>query len=560
MVTPTQTSTHPAGAPDALDAIVVGAGFAGCYLLHRLRDELGLSVRVLEAADDVGGTWYWNRYPGARCDVPSVYYSFSFDENLDQEWRWTERYATQPEILAYIQHVATRYDLRRDIDFGTTVVGARFDERSRTWTVDTDDGRHLRARFLITAVGCLSATQLPRFEGLESFAGDWYHTGRWPHEGVDFTGKRVGVIGTGSSGIQVIPMIAEDADHLTVFQRTPTFTVPAHNRPLTEAELEEVANSYPELRKRVLTAWSGTPKPEPIGSAHALTEQERQEELDRRWAYGGSGFTAAFSDTLLDLEANEVAAEYVRSKIKQIVHDPEVAELLTPRDYPIGTKRLAVDTGYYATYNRPNVSLVDVREKPIRRITPDGILVGDTSYPLDAIVFATGYDALTGAILRLGIRGADSTELADKWAEGPKTYLGLMTAGFPNLFMVTAPGSPSVMTNMVMSIEQHVEWITDLVAKLTRDGITRVEPDVQAEEEWVTHINELAAETLFPGAASWYMGANIPGKPRVFMPYVGGAPRYREVCARVAAEGYSGFILDARPDVTCPAPAVVTAT
>jgi cation diffusion facilitator CzcD-associated flavoprotein CzcO len=527
------------------DAVVVGAGFAGLYMLYRLR-ELGLSARVFEAGDGVGGTWYWNRYPGARCDVESLDYSYSFSDELQQEWRWTERYAAQPEILQYINHVADRFDLRRDVQLRTRVTAARFDEAAGWWTVETDRGDRVSARFCIMATGCLSAAQVPRFPGLETFRGDRYHTGHWPHEGVDFSGQRVGVIGTGSSAIQSIPIIAEQAAHLFVFQRTPNFSVPAHNAPL-DPELERrVKASYAAFRRQARESRIGFVVERSEASALAVTPEERQQEYEKRWRRGGLGFTATYVDLLTSAEANETAAEFCRAKIRAIVRDPAVAEALVPRDYPVGTKRMCVDTRYYETFNRPNVTLVDIRRTPIEAITAEGLRTREHPYALDSLVFATGFDAMTGALLAIDIRGREGRSLREAWAEGPRTYLGLAIAGFPNLFTITGPGSPSVLSNMIVSIEQHVDWIADCLTYLRTHGCAAIEATPGAQEAWVSHVNEVGHATLYPRAASWYMGANVPGKPRVFMPYIGGVGAYRQTCDGVAARGYEGFTLAPR--------------
>ncbi|MFG2072410.1 flavin-containing monooxygenase [Nonomuraea maritima] len=524
------------------DAIVVGAGFSGMYMLHRLRG-LGLSVRVFEAGDGVGGTWYWNRYPGARCDVESMEYSFSFDRELEQEWEWSERYASQPEILRYAEHVADRFDLRRDITFGTRVTGAAYDEADHLWRVETDGGERVAARWLITAVGCLSAARVPDFPGASTFGGASLHTGRWPHEGVDFSGLRVAVIGTGSSGIQSIPVIADQAEHVTVFQRTPNFSVPAHNRPLTPEYQNQVKADYPDLRRQMRESMTGLLGAAGTVPALEVTQEERTREFEARWARGGIPFLGAFTDIAVDPRANELAAEFVRGKIREIVSDARTAELLMPRDHPIGSKRICVDTGYFATYNRPDVTLVDVRSDPIEEITPTGVRTAAAHHEVDVIVYATGFDAMTGPLLRLGITGRGGLSLKRKWEAGPRTYLGLMSAGFPNLFTITGPGSPSVLSNMIVSIEQHVDWIADCVAWLHERGVTAIDADPQAEKNWTAHVDEVSRFTLYPQANSWYMGANIPGKPRVFMPYVGGVGAYRLKCDQVAADGYEGFLL-----------------
>jgi cyclohexanone monooxygenase len=531
--------------PRELDAVVVGAGFAGLYTLHRLRG-LGLTARVFEAGDDIGGTWYWNRYPGARCDVESMDYSYSFSDELQQHWTWTERYASQPEILRYINHVAERFDLRRDIQCSTRVTSAVFDEASRRWEVDTDRGDRVSARFCIMATGCLSTAQVPRFKGLESFEGRWYHTGHWPHEGVDFTGRRVGVIGTGSSAIQSIPIIARQAAHLVVFQRTPNYSVPAHNAPLDRDFERRVKASYGEYRRQARESRVGFVMERNDASALAVPAEEREREYEARWRRGGLGFSSTFADLLTSQDANATAAEFFRAKIRAIVRDPAVADTLCPRDYPLGTKRLCVDTDYYATFNRDNVTLVDIRKEPIEAVTPHGVRTQAAEYALDALVFAIGFDAMTGALLAVDIRGRGGRSLRDKWAAGPRTYLGLTIAGFPNLFVITGPGSPSVLSNMIVSIEQHVDWIADCLVHLRAHGLATIEATLEAEDTWVAHVNEVGHLTLYPRANSWYMGANVPGKPRIFMPYIGGVGTYRQICDDVAARGYTGFTLTHR--------------
>jgi cyclohexanone monooxygenase len=535
----------------AVDALVVGAGFAGLYQLHRLRG-LGFSTVVLEAGDGVGGTWYWNRYPGARCDVESLAYSYSFDEELQQEWEWTERYSTQPEILSYVNHVADRFDLRKDIRFETRVTSAAFDEDAARWHVGTDRGDAFSAQFLIMATGCLSLPKKPEFPGLDDFRGDWYHTGAWPHEGVDFAGKRVGVIGTGSTGIQSIPIIARQAERLTVFQRTPNFSVPAGNRPLDPEEVREVKATYAERREESRHSAGGIPgivTELNLKSIFDVPEDVVREELERRWLMGGFALLGAFIDVVTNERANQIAADFVREKIRGLVDDPATAELLCPTSYPIGTKRLCVDTDYYETFNRDNVELVSVKADPIATITPTGIrLESGAEYELDAIVFAIGFDAMTGALLDVDIRGRGGEALREAWAAGPRTYLGLQSHGFPNLFTVTGPGSPSVLSNMIVSIEQHVDWITDTLADLRRDGIATIEPTKAAQDAWVLHVNEVSNQTLYNHADSWYLGANVPGKPRVFMPYVGGVGNYRALCDGVRERGYDGFELAAAPE------------
>jgi cyclohexanone monooxygenase len=533
--------------PSEIDVVIVGAGFGGMYMLHRLRG-LGLSAIVFEAATDVGGTWYWNRYPGARCDVESMQYSYSFSPELQQEWKWSEVFASQPEILRYARHVADRLDLRRDIRFETRVEQASFDEAAQRWSVRTDHGDVVSARHCVMATGCLSTARVPDFPGIEAFKGKTYHTGYWPHEGVDFTGLRVAVIGTGSSAIQAIPVIARQAAQVTVFQRTPNYSIPSRNGPMTADYEQSWKSVYPTRRAEARDTRNGIlANPNDI-SAVAVPEAERLQVYEDRWKSGGTTFMAAFNDLIFNKASNDTASEFVRGKIRSIVKDPAVADLLTPTSYPIGTKRICVDTDYFETFNRPNVSLVDVRNAPIETLTANGVRTGGKEYEVDAIVFATGFDAMTGTLTRIDIRGRDGITLADKWAEGPKTYLGLMTAGFPNLFMITGPGSPSVLSNMIVSIEQHVDWVADCLKALGERRVDCIEATQEAEDAWVGHVNEVANKTLYPSAASWYMGANIPGKPRVFMPYIGGVGAYRQTCDEIAADGYRGFRLstDAR--------------
>jgi cyclohexanone monooxygenase len=536
------TESQHAPVPHQTDVVIIGAGFGGMYMLHRVRG-LGLSAIVFDVAGGVGGTWYWNRYPGARCDVESMQYSYSFSKELQQDWEWSEIFAGQPEILRYADYVADRLDLRRDMRFETRVTGAVFDEVAHRWTVRTDRGDTVSARYCVMATGCLSAARMPDFPGLESFVGNTYHTGQWPHEGVDFTGLRVGVIGTGSSAIQSIPVIAAQAAHVTVFQRTPNFSIPSRNGPMPEAYAQAWKDSYPAKRAEARMSRNGILAYPNDQSAIETPEQERLAVYERRWESGGTTFMAAFNDLIFNQASNDTAAEFVRGKIREMVEDPAKAELLAPTNHPIGTKRICVDTDYYLTYNQPNVDLVDVRNAPIEAIIPDGLRADGKEYQFDAIVFATGFDAMTGALTRMGIVGRNGETLAGKWEAGPRTYLGLMTSGFPNMFMITGPGSPSVLSNMIVSIEQHVDWISDCLSYLASRRIDLIEATLSAENNWVEHVNEVAHTTLYPSAASWYMGANIPGKPRVFMPYVGGVGAYRQKCDEIAANGYEGFEL-----------------
>ena len=535
----TSSPTHSALASD-VDVVVVGAGFAGLYMLHRLR-QLGLKTQVCEAGKGVGGTWYWNRYPGARCDVESMQYSYSFSEELQQEWQWTERYPKQDEILRYINHVADRFELRSDIAFETRISSAIYDAESQRWTVLTEHGDTMSARFLITAAGCLSAARMPDLAGLDSFKGQFYHTGNWPHEPVDFTGKRVGVIGTGSSGVQTIPVIARQASELVVFQRTPNFSIPAWNRPLSDEDQQSWKADYAANREKARHTRSGILYEYSTRATTDVPEAEREAEYERRWQRGGANYTHAFNDIYTNRSSNDSAAQFVRNKIHTTVNDPDVAALLAPNDHAIGTKRICVDTDYYQTFNQPHVSLVDLRTAPIVEIVPEGMRTAAATYDLDCIVFATGYDAVTGALDRIDIRGTGGLALKDKWTDGPRTYLGLMTAGFPNLFFITGPGSPSILTNVVVAIEQHVNWIANCLASMQKNERGVAEADLSAENDWVAHVNEVASKTLFPSTKSWFMGANIPGKPQVFLPYVGGFGNYSVICEEVVADDYRGF-------------------
>ena len=524
-----------------VDAVVIGAGFAGLYQVYRLR-EAGFTVQGFEQGDGVGGTWFWNRYPGARCDVESMDYSYSFSPEIEQEWEWTERFPTQPEILRYLNFVADRFELRQHFRFETRVASVHYDDDARRWTVSTSDAAEVSARFVIAATGCLSVWQIPRFPGIDTFRGASFHTGNWPREEVDFTGLRVGVIGTGSTGIQAIPRIAEQAGHLYVFQRTPNFSVPARNHQLTAEYQQQRKVTYREYRERAKYSGGGHSAILPTKSALEDSDTDRWNEYERRWQIGGAPLLQmAYTDLMTNPDANDTIAEFVRTKIRDTVTDPDVAAALTPTDYPFGAKRLCVDTEYFETYNRDNVSLVDVSKTPIESVTAAGILVGDTEYQLDAIVYATGYDAMTGPLLNMDVRGRGGRALRDEWSAGPRTYLGIQVAGFPNLFTITGPGSPSVISNMVVSIEQHVDWVMDCLLHMREQDLELVEPTAEAQDAWVEHVNSVASQTLFMKANSWYLGANIPGKPRVFMPFVGGVGIYRQRCEQVVAEGYEGF-------------------
>ena len=561
--------------PAVLDVVVVGAGFAGMYMLHKLRS-LGMSAVVIEAGTEVGGTWYWNRYPGARCDVPSMEYSYSFSDDLQQEWEWSEAMSAQPEILAYAKHVADRFDLRRDIRFETRVTAADFDESSDTWVVSTDGGPNAapttyRARWCVMATGCLSVPNVPDLPGLADFEGEVYHTGDWPKVEPNLAGKRVGIFGTGSSGVQAIPVLAERAGHLTVFQRSPVYTVPANNRPIRADVAQAFKQRYAEIRERQRTSATGIlgptalREPKPAMAADAartprtprpgildLTPEQRVEAFDQ---HGPAAFMS-FADVYRDPEANAVACELFRREIRKVVADPAVAERLEPRDYPLACKRQVIDTNYYETFNRDDVALVDLRTQPLVEVTPAGVCIGGgessegasgegEEVGLDVLVLATGFDAMTGALERIDIRGRGGLLLRDRWADGPRTYLGLQVEGFPNLFTITGPGSPSVLSNVIVAIEQHVEWIADCLRYLTDNQRSTIETTKEAVEDWVAHVNEVAEGTMYvaPDCNSWYLGSNIEGKARVFMPYVGGLGRYRKRCDEVAAKGYEGFVL-----------------
>ncbi len=543
----TEAAPPRASESGRFDVAIVGAGLGGLYAIHRLRG-MGLTVRAFEAGGGIGGTWYWNRYPGARCDVESLEYSYSFSEELQQEWKWPERYGTQAEILKYIEHVADRFDLRRDVRLNTQVETASFDAARSLWTLTTNRGERVTAPYCIMATGNLSTPRVPDFAGIESFEGNWYHSGLWPPGGVDFTGLRVGVVGTGSTGIQMIPHIARQAKHLHVFQRTANFSLPARNGPMEPAYARLHKSEYAARRRAAHdTPFGIAGHPPPTQSAMEVAGEAREQAFAENWAEGGTvRFMYTYNDILVNQQSNDTAAQFVRARIREIVEDQEVAKLLSPDDHPLGTKRLCLDSEYYEVYNRDNVTLVDVRSAPIESITETGLRTARADYELDAIVFATGFDAMTGALNEIEIQGTIPETLKQKWVDGPRTYLGLMVAGFPNMFMITGPGSPSVKAQMILAIEQHTDWIADCLAHLRERGLTCVEAQVDAEDEWVAHVNEIADATLYPLANSWYVGANIPGKPRVFMPYVGGFDRYKRTCDEIAAEGYEGFVLSGR--------------
>jgi cation diffusion facilitator CzcD-associated flavoprotein CzcO len=534
-----------ASATQLFDAVVIGAGFSGMHMLKSLRDRLGLKARVYEAGETVGGTWYWNRYPGARCDSDAYIYCFTWDKQLLQEWEWTERYPEQPEILRYLEHVAKRHDLKRDIQFNTRVTGAEFDETTNLWTVRADNGEEVTARYLVAAVGSLSATNIPQFKGLETFKGKWYHTSRYPHAGVDFTGKRVAVVGTGATAVQAIPEIAQQAKQLTVFQRTANYCVPARNGKVDPEVAKARKADYDGVVERIRGSFFGFEYSFIPKSVLEATPEEREREFDRMWDAGGFAFWLAnYQDMFFNQEANDLCADYIKRKIRKTVKDSVVANKLIPKGYAYGTKRQPLDTNYYETFNKDNVLLVDANiDGNIEEITETGIRAGGKEYEFDIIVFATGFDAMTGPMKALNLKGRGGRTLDEQWTDGPHTYLGISVVGFPNLFTITGPQSPSVLSNMPVSIEQHVEWVTDCIDHMRKTGKTTIEATSQAQDQWVAHVNEIVSRTLMTRTNSWYMGANIAGKPRAFLPYLGpeGVAGYRKKCDEVAAKGYEGF-------------------
>ncbi|MCK1720655.1 alpha/beta hydrolase fold domain-containing protein [Bradyrhizobium sp. 141] len=539
------------GTAQQVDVAVVGAGFAGLYLLHRLR-KAGFKAVALEEAGDVGGTWYWNRYPGARCDIQTIDYSYTFDPELETAWTWSEKYATQPEILRYLGFVADRYDLRRDIRFGTKVTEAKWDEAAERWLITTDNGAPVSCRHYIMATGCLSAPKPPEIDGVRDFKGEVYFTGRWPHDGVNLAGKRVAVIGTGSSAIQSIPLIAEQAAHLTVFQRTPNFALPAQNGPAPSDRMSLLQGDRAAYREQARQSMTGVPYPQQTVVSWQLSDAERRERFERAWAAGDliHILTQLWADQAVDIDGNKIVQDLIREKIRAAVRDPETAAALTPHDHPFGAKRPCLDTNYYATYNRPNVTLVNLRQEPIKAITASGISTNGRSFDIDVIVFATGFDAMTGAIRAVHpITGRGGKSLSDVWAHGPQTYLGLTVEGFPNFFMITGPGSPSVLSNMAVSIEQHVDWVVDRLAALRDAGFTTMEPTETAQAGWGQHMADCSMLTLHRLANTWYTGANVPGKVQGLMPYTGGVGPYRSICDEVVSRGMLGFKLTG-PNVT----------
>ncbi|MFB4163841.1 flavin-containing monooxygenase [Alteribacillus sp. JSM 102045] len=540
------------------DVVIVGAGFAGLYALHHLRNERGFSVRVYDAAGGVGGTWYWNRYPGVRVDIESVEYSYSFSYELQQEWEWTERYPCQAEVYSYLNHVADRFDLRRDIQLNTRVNSAIFDETTNQWVVETDKCERVRARFVIMATGFVSAPNKPDFKGLETFKGKQYHTAKWPREDVDFTEQRVGVIGTGSSAVQSIPFIAKEAAHLTVFQRTPGYIVPLRNCPMPPEYQNSVKANYGKWRRIERTAFGGyvalnfEPGMPNKKSALEVTPDERLADYENRYKSGGLSYYNTFPDVFTNKEANDTLAKFIQEKMRQRISNPDLAEILIPKDYPILLKRLVADNNYLETFNQDNVSLVDVKKSPIEKITPNGVMVEGKEYEFDSIVFATGFDAVTGAMTRIDIRGRDGLSLKEYWENGPRNYLGFMTSGFPNLFMLDGPGSPGAFYQPILLVEYQAQWVGSCLEYLSRRSLTCIEPTAEAENEWVTHSAEVANQTLLPKADSWYMGANIEGKARVSMMYIGGFQNYSRQCDAAAINDYKGFSLSTKANNTIP--------
>ena len=548
MTTATATPTPSTTDTPVYDAIIIGSGFAGLYAIHKLRDQMGMNVVAFDAAGDVGGTWYWNRYPGARVDIESVHYSYSFSDELQWDWQWTEEFAAQPEILAYLNHVADRFDLRRNVRFNTRVTSAVWDETAGVWVLGTEDGQSYRAKYFISGAGTLSVPKVPEFPGIDNFKGEVYLTGNWPHDPVSFEGKRVGMIGVGSSGIQAISEISKTAGHVTVLQRTPNYATPIGNTPMTPEKAAAYKSRYAEIRDASRNHFLGVPYDEVQPSALAVSAQERREVFDDRWNKGGFRlFIDSFADILHDKKANDTISEYIRERIHQRVNDPAKAELLAPKDYAYGTKRPPLEIDYYEAYNRENVDLVDVKSNPIAAVTETGVRLADgTEHEFDALVLATGFDACTGPLLAMNIVGKGGVRLKDHWADGPQTYLGIAVAGFPNFFMITGPQSPSVLYNMPLAIEDHIDLLAGAIAYLKERGLDTIEANEDAERAWVKHTNEIAAATLLPGSTtSWYMGSNIPGKPRRVLVYMGGAPRYRAKVIEVENNGYQGFTLSA---------------
>ena len=530
-------------AVETADVVVVGAGFSGLYTLHQLR-KMNLKVIGFEAGDGVGGTWYWNRYPGARVDIESMQYSYSFDDELQQDWHWPEYFSPQADLETYANHVADRFRLRELIRFNARVSRLRWDEEEQRWHVHTEAGHHVVARYVIAASGALDATNIPDFPGLETFRGEWHHTSMWPKDEVSFEGKRVGLIGTGSTGVQTTTAVGKTAGHLYVFQRTPAYSLPANNRPLPADYEQDWKSNYGERRAMMNANFAlGYLPAAQYGSVFDYTPEERTRILEQAWAQrNGLLFLRTFTDTMLSLEANEIVSEFIRSKIRQIVKDPATAEMLCPKTYPVGTKRICMDTGYFETFNRPNVTLVDVKANPITEITPTGLRTTAGEYELDILILATGFDAVTGSLTRMNVTGIGGTDLRDKWAERPTNYLGYLVAGFPNLFMIHGPGSPGVLAQMITGGERQVDWALSVIADLDASGYATIDTTTESEDGWGEEMAQMASKTLYQHANSWYVGANIPGKPRYFMIYIGGFDQYQKRCAEQVAQDYDGFV------------------
>ena len=525
------------------EALIIGAGFSGLYQLYCLRDQLNLDAKIIEAADGVGGTWYWNRYPGARCDSESHTYCYYFNDKILREWKWSERYPAQEEIQNYLNYCADKLSLKKDIYFSERICSCSWDEHKEIWILASESGKIYSSKFLITAVGCLSSTNKPKIPQLSAFEGEIYYTGEWPHKNIEFRNKSVAVIGTGSSGIQAIPVIAEEAKRLFVLQRTPNFSVPARNHKLEENFHSEFISKIEMWREKMFDSRHGHPWKAPPRKLCETDEKERSAILENNWKKGGLSFRESFDDIILDENSNEIISEFIRKKIYEIVEDAETAKSLSPVDHPFGTKRPPIDTNYFETFNRNNVELINLKNSPIKSCDKNGIILEDgKKISVDILVFATGFDAMTGSLQKLGLIGKNGIRLEDFWRSGPQTYLGLAIPNFPNLFTITGPGSPSVLTNMPRSIEQHVDWITQLLRYLMSSNMTKVEAKVIDAKNWTEYVTEIANKTLMPKAGhSWYLGANIPGKPRVFMPYANGLNNYRDECEAVAADGYTGF-------------------
>ena len=525
-----------------LDAIIIGAGFSGLYQLYKCRDQLGLKTLVIEEGKEVGGTWYWNKYPGSRCDTESHIYCYTFSEEIYKNWKWKERYPKQKEILSYLKYVERKLSLRKDIIFNNKVISADYLDKKNLWRVKTDKKKVFYCKYLISAVGSLSAANIPNIKGIKSFKGEWYHSGRWPDKKISFKNQKVAQIGTGSSGIQIAPVVAKSAKSLTVFQRTPNYSVPARNRKLTKTFIENTKKNYKQIKNLLTKTPGGHAFQFSKKSIFDFNESKRLKILEKAWLNGGLSFRACFSDITKKLSANKIVSNYITEKINNIVKDKEVAKQLTDFGHPFTSKRPTLNTDYFETFNKKNVRLIDLKENPIVNITKNGIKTKNEEFKFDKIIFATGYDALSGPILSLNLTGRKNIKLNKYWKNGPITYLGLMIPNFPNFFIISGPGSPSVLTNVPAQIQQHVEWISEFIRYLEKSNSLSVEPEAKEAENWVKKINTLAKKSLFMKAKnSWYKGDNIPGKPKTFIPYPAGLPQYREICNKVRKKMYKGF-------------------